>query len=95
MSRERERERERELIHWWSNCAALRNLSVMNVVASQEKEMWATLGFLRGVSSPKGSGVAFSSPQWIELLMDVIRKASPLNSHHPQAKSLIQQVGIN
>ena len=54
--------------------------------------MWATLGFLRGMSSVKGSGRAFCSSQWVELMMDVIRKASPLNSHGTQAKNLVQQV---
>ena len=71
---------------------ALRRLSVMNVVAAQEHEMWVTLGFLRGVSSPEGSGRAFCSPQWIELMMDIIRKASPLSPHSAQTKTLVQQV---
>lgn len=64
----------------------------MNVVASQEQELWATLGLLRGVFSLKGSGQAFCKPQWIQLMMRVIKKASPLNPYSSQTKSLIQQV---
>lgn len=64
----------------------------MNVVAAQEHEMWVTLGFLRGVTSPEGSGQAFCTPQWIELMMEIIKRASPLNPHSSQTKTLVQQV---
>ena len=64
----------------------------MNVVASQEQEMWATLGLLRGVFSRQGAGEAFCKPHWIELLMGVIKRASPLSPYGLQPKSLVQQV---
>jgi len=54
--------------------------------------MWATLGLIRGVFSLKGSGRAFCEPQWVELMMHVIRKASPLNQYSSPTKSLVQQV---
>lgn len=69
---------------------------MMNMVASQEQEMWVTLGFMRGVFSLNGSGGTFCSPQWIELMMEVIRKASPVHqSSTSTTKSLIQQASIN
>lgn len=67
----------------------------MNVVAAQEQEMWATLGLLRGVFSRQGSGEAFCKSYWIDLLMGVTKKASPLNPYSLQTKSLVQQVNKN
>jgi hypothetical protein len=67
----------------------------MNVVAAQEREMWATLGLLRGVFSVKGSGQAYCSPEWIDLMMGVIKKAPFLGAHTAQTRSLVQQVGAS
>lgn len=70
----------------------LRSESKMNQIAAQQHEAWATLGFLRGVSSLKLSGQAFCTPEWVKLMMEVITGASPLNKRRPRAKSLLQQV---
>ena len=64
----------------------------MNVVAAQESEMWATLGLLRGVFSLKGSGQAYCSPEWINLMMGVVKKAPFIGA--TQTRSLVQQVRI-
>ena len=70
-----------------------RNHSDINSVAAQQHETWATLGFLRGVSTTKRSGRAFCTPQWIELMMEVIKGASPLaRSKGSRSKALVQQV---
>ena len=66
----------------------------MNVVAAQEQEMWATLGLLRGVFSQRGSGEAFCKPHWIELMMGVVKKASPLSPYGVQSKSIVHQVSV-
>ncbi len=71
---------------------AIRKKSVMNIVAAQEREMWATLGLLRGVFSSRGSGHAFCTPQWIKLMVGIIKKSSVLNSYSSQTKALVQQV---
>jgi len=63
----------------------------MNVVSAQEYEMWATLGLLRGVASPDGSGRAFCNHKWVELLMSAAKKAAPLFSHQ-HSKCLVQEV---
>ena len=65
---------------------------MMNVVAAQEQEMWATLGLMRGVLSQRGSGQAFCKPHWVNLLMGIIKRASPLNPYSVQSKSPVQQV---
>ena len=62
-------------------------------MAAQQHETWATLGFLRGVSTTKRSGRTFCTPQWIDLMMDVIKGASPLaRSKGSRSKALVQQV---
>ena len=64
----------------------------MNIVAAQEREMWATLGLLRGVFSSQSSGHAFCTPQWINLMVGIIKKSSALNPFNSQTKALVQQV---
>ncbi len=64
----------------------------MNQVAAVQHEAWATLGFLRGVSSLPLSGQAFCTPQWVQLMMEVITGASPLNKQDPTGRSLLKQV---
>ena len=54
--------------------------------------MWATLGLLRGVFSLKGSGQAYCRPEWINLMMGVVKKAPFLGPYTVQTKSLVQQV---
>ena len=54
--------------------------------------MWATLGLLRGVFSSRGSGHAFCTQQWINLMMGIIKKSSALTPYSSQTKSLVQQV---
>ncbi len=66
----------------------------MNQVAAVQHEAWATLGFLRGVSSLPLSGQAFCTPQWVQLMMEVITGASPLNKQDPTGRSLLKQVNI-
>lgn len=63
----------------------------MNMVSAQECEMWATLGFLRGVATPEGSGRAFCSKKWVELLMNATKKSSPLSTHS-HSKCMIHEV---
>ena len=70
----------------------LRSKSVINMVAAQQHETWATLGFLRGISGQKMFGRAFCSTQWIDLMMGVITKASPLTIPRPTTRPLVQQV---
>lgn len=72
----------------------LRNQSIINMVAAQQHETWATLGFLRGVSSQKMFGRAFCSSEWIDLMMGVIKKASPLAMPRPTTRPLLKQVCI-
>ncbi len=72
----------------------LRTESHMNQVAAVQHEAWATLGFLRGVSSLPLSGQAFCTPQWVQLMMEVITGASPLNKQDPTGRSLLKQVNI-
>ena len=61
-------------------------------MAAQQHEAWATLGFLRGVSSLTLSGQAFCTPEWVKLMMEIITGASPFHKRRPQARSLLQQV---
>ena len=79
-----------------TSCVTLTDMrcrSDINSVAAQQHETWATLGFLRGVSTTKRSGRAFCTQQWIELMMEVIKGASPLaKSKGSRSKSLVQQV---
>lgn len=71
----------------------IRNQSDINSIAAQQHETWATLGFLRGVSTTKQSGRAFCTRRWIELMMEVIKEASPLaRSKGSHSKALVQQV---
>jgi len=65
-----------------------------NIIAEAQHDGWATLGFLRGVSSLSLSGQAFCTPQWVHLMMELIKTASPLNKKHPNPKerSLLKQV---
>lgn len=71
--------------------AGVRGKVTMNIVSAQEFEMWATLGLLRGVASPEGAGRAFCNRKWVELLMGLARKASPLSSH-THGRCLVQEV---
>ena len=71
----------------------MRNQSDINSIAAQQHETWATLGFLRGVSTTKQSGRAFCTQRWVELMMEVIKEASPLaRSKGSHSKALVQQV---
>lgn len=77
------------------NQSDTRNHSDINSIAAQQHETWATLGFLRGVSTTKRSGRAFCTRQWIELMMEIIKEASPLaRSKGSHSKALVQQVSI-
>ena len=66
--------------------------SFRQMVAYRQHETWATLGFLRGVSTSRVFSRAFCSSQWIELIMGIIQSASPLASYRSQAHSIVQQV---
>ena len=68
--------------------------SFRQMVAYRQHETWATLGFLRGVSTSRVFSRAFCSSQWIELIMGIIQSASPLASYRSQAHSIVQQVHV-
>lgn len=73
----------------------VRNQSDINSIAAQQHETWATLGFLRGVSTTKTAGRAYCTQQWVELMMEVVQEASPVvKSKRSQSKTLVQQVSM-
>ena len=64
-------------------------------IALWQHKHWATLGFIRGISTPSRAGQAFCSIQWITLLFSIIESGLP--SPGSQVKriepsTLLQQV---
>jgi len=75
-------------------CTTLYNAGHSDEVASWQYKQWATLGFVRGITTPTQAGQAFCSTQWMSLLFNIIESSLPTPGQLKllDSSTLLQQV---